>query len=366
MVGRTVSHYRITAELGAGGMGVVYRADDLKLGRGVALKFISEELSDREQAIRRLRAEAHAASALNHPNICTIYDIDEHERHPFIVMELMKGRSLRERLSNGVLKPSLIVDIGIECAGALHAAHTEGIVHRDIKPANIFLTENGHVKVLDFGIAKLADGYVSRTATAEAPERTLAGMTLGTVSYMSPEQAIGEELDGRTDLFSLGVVLYECATGHHPFPGKTSGAILAGHHQPPAGCPGGLQSRIAVAPAGNPEQLPREGSRAEVSVSCRSASRLEAPPARHSIRPLARGGRESRLVGCAGLDACRTRFRPSSERQRCRSLMEAGAFANRGGGRRGDHCGGGSEWILLGPPTQAGSHTGGEPDRQGF
>jgi serine/threonine protein kinase len=185
MVGRTVSHYCITAELGAGGMGVVYRADDLKLGRGVALKFISEELSDREQAIRRLRAEAHAASALNHPNICTIYDIDEHERHPFIVMELMKGRSLRERLSNGVLKPSLIVDIGIECADALHAAHTEGIVHRDIKPANIFLTENGHVKVLDFGIAKLTDGYVSRTATAEAPERTLAGMTLGTVSYMS-------------------------------------------------------------------------------------------------------------------------------------------------------------------------------------
>ncbi len=245
MVGRTVSHYRITAELGAGGMGVVYRADDLKLGRGVALKFISEELSDREQAIRRLRAEAHAASALNHPNICTIYDIDEHERHPFIVMELMKGRSLRERLSNGVLKPPLIVDIGIECAGALHAAHTEGIVHRDIKPANIFLTENGHVKVLDFGIAKLADGYVSRTATAEAPERTLAGMTLGTVSYMSPEQAIGEELDGRTDLFSLGVVLYECATGHHPFPGKTSGAILAA-----------IINRPPVAPAAFNPELP--------------------------------------------------------------------------------------------------------------
>jgi serine/threonine protein kinase len=245
MVGRTVSHYRITAELGAGGMGVVYRADDLKLGRGVALKFISEELSDREQAIRRLRAEAHAASALNHPNICTIYDIDEHERHPFIVMELMKGRSLRERLSNGVLKPSLIVDVGIECADALHAAHTEGIVHRDIKPANIFLTENGHVKVLDFGIAKLADGYVSRTATAEAPERTLAGMTLGTVSYMSPEQAIGEELDGRTDLFSLGVVLYECATGHHPFPGKTSGAILAA-----------IINRPPVAPAAFNPELP--------------------------------------------------------------------------------------------------------------
>jgi hypothetical protein len=227
MVGRTVSHYRIVAELGTGGMGVVYRADDLKLGRAVALKFISAELANEEQAIRRLRAEARAASALNHPGICTIYDIDEDEKQPFIVMELMRGRSLKDRLLTGMLKSEQLVDVGIDCADALHAAHTEGIVHRDIKPANIFLTESGHVKLLDFGVSKLLESKAGATATDDAPDRTIAGMTLGTVAYMSPEQATGEDLDGRTDIFSLGVVLYECATGHHPFPGKTSGAILA-------------------------------------------------------------------------------------------------------------------------------------------
>jgi serine/threonine protein kinase len=228
MVGRTVSHYRIAAELGTGGMGIVYRADDLKLGRAVALKFISAELAHEEQAIRRLHAEARAASALNHPNICTIYDIDEADGRPFIVMELMKGHSLRDRLTTGVLKTHQLVDIGVECADALHAAHTEGIVHRDIKPGNVFLTENGHVKLLDFGVAKLVAKYVGSTVTGEGSDRTGPGMTVGTIAYMSPEQATGETLDGRTDLFSLGVVLYECATAHHPFPGKTSAAILAG------------------------------------------------------------------------------------------------------------------------------------------
>jgi hypothetical protein len=208
-------------------MGIVYRADDLKLGRPVALKFISAELADQEQAIRRLRAEARAASGLNHPNICTIYDIDEDDGRSFIVMELMKGRSLRDRLASGPLKAHQLVDIGVECADALHAAHQAGIVHRDIKPANVFLSETGHVKLLDFGIAKLAASYVGSTATGEAPHSTMAGMAVGTVAYMSPEQARGEVLDGRTDLFSLGVVMYECATGRHPFPGKTSGAILA-------------------------------------------------------------------------------------------------------------------------------------------
>lgn len=227
VTGRTVSHYRIVSELGSGGMGIVYRADDLKLGRAVALKFISAELAHEEQAIRRLRAEARAASALNHPNICTIYDIDEDEDGPFIVMELMKGLSLRDRLTSGPLKAHQVVDIGIDCADALHAAHQAGIVHRDIKPANVFLTDNGHVKLLDFGVAKLASGYVGNTATGEAPHSTVAGISVGTVAYMSPEQATGEDLDGRTDLFSLGVVLYECATGRHPFPGKTSGAVLA-------------------------------------------------------------------------------------------------------------------------------------------
>ncbi|PYR55592.1 MAG: hypothetical protein DMF85_19140 [Acidobacteria bacterium] len=228
MIGTTISHhYRIVGQIGAGGMGVVYRADDLRLGRSVALKFLSDDLVKDQQAIRRLRSEARAASALNHGNICTIFDIDEHEGQPFIVMELMRGRTLRDSLANGPLKIHQLIDIGIEIADALHAAHNQGIVHRDIKPGNIFLTELGHVKVLDFGLAKLTPRFGLSGTTTDEPDRTVAGVTRGTVAYMSPEQATGDELDARTDLFSLGVVLYECATGRHPFPGKTSAVILA-------------------------------------------------------------------------------------------------------------------------------------------
>ncbi len=226
MIGKTISHYRIVAQLGAGGMGVVYRAEDIRLGREVALKFLSDDLAHDEQAVRRLRSEARAASALNHANICTIYDIDEQDGHPFIVMELMKGRTLRDSLTAGPLRIHQIVDVGIEIADALQAAHTQGIIHRDIKPGNIFLTERNHVKILDFGLAKLSARFVDAGSTDSTNDHTLAGVTLGTVHYMSPEQATGEELDGRTDLFSLGVVLYECATGRHPFPGKTSAVIL--------------------------------------------------------------------------------------------------------------------------------------------
>ena len=227
MVGRTISHYRIVAPLGSGGMGAVYRAEDLHLGRAVALKFVHEDLAHDPVAVQRLRSEARAASALNHPNICTIYEIGEEDGHPFIAMELMTGLSLRDRLAGGRLKVHQVVNVGLESADALDAAHAGGIIHRDVKPGNIFVTDRGHVKVLDFGLAKPARRFAAAAVTGAASDLTASGVTLGTPSYMSPEQATGEELDGRTDLFSLGVVLYEISTGTHPFPGKTSAAILA-------------------------------------------------------------------------------------------------------------------------------------------
>jgi serine/threonine protein kinase len=226
-VGETISHYRIVGQLGAGGMGVVYSAEDVRLGRPVALKFLAEDLAHSQQAIDRLRSEARAASAPNHANICTIYDIDEHHGHPFIAMELMKGQSLRERLSGKPLKVHQLVDIGTQIADALDAAHSVGVIHRDIKPGNIFLTERGQVKILDFGLAKLTPNFLNSGSTTRTPDPTVAGITLGTIAYMSPEQATGEELDGRTDLFSLGVVLYECATGRQPFTGKTTAVVLS-------------------------------------------------------------------------------------------------------------------------------------------
>ena len=311
MIDQTISHYRITGQLGSGGMGVVYEAQDLDLGRKVALKFLPPQLSRDQNALDRFLLEARTASALNHPNICIIYAVEKvqlenGDQQSFIAMELLEGETLDRRLANGAMPLDRLLDWGIQLAEALDAAHAKGIIHRDIKPANVFLTQRGQVKVLDFGLAKLARPETEMEtigATQDSPGQlnlTSPGSTVGTIAYMSPEQARGQELDPRTDLFSLGVVIYQMATGRFPFSGATSAVVFhAILELDPV--PATAAECDAAAEAGGDY---REGAgkrpRPALPVGRRSARRPQAAEARYGVRAQARAIGNGERAGSAG------------------------------------------------------------------